>query len=166
MVAPRWVHKFAVTSLVGIAACGGGEKAAPPPAAGAPAAGSDLTPWQMTNGIGPVTEPLTLGPIDEHEAEEGKKVFEAKCSACHKLGERYVGPPLGGITEKVTPEFAMNMILNPQEMYTRHPVVKKLLGEYMTQMPNQGLTQEQAREVVEYLRTTRPPAGASPSQEE
>ena len=62
--------------------------------------------------------------------------------------------------EKVTPEFAMNMILNPQEMYTRHPDVKKLLGEYMTQMPNQGLTQEQAREVVEYLRTTTPPAPA------
>ena len=71
-----------------------------------------------------------------------------------------MGPPLGGITEKVTPDFAMNMILNPQEMYTRHPVVKKLLGEYMTQMPNQGLTQEQAREVVEYLRTTTPPAPA------
>ena len=30
----------------------------------------------------------------------------------------------------------------------------------MTQMPNQGLTQEQAREVVEYLRTTTPPAPA------
>jgi cytochrome c2 len=93
-------------------------------------------------------------------AEEGQKLFEAKCSACHKLGERYVGPPLGGILDKVTPAFAMNMILNPQEMYTRHPVVKKLLGEYMTQMPVLGLTQEQARAVVEYLRTTPPPAPA------
>lgn len=165
MVAPRLTHLLSVTSLVGLLACGGGDKSAAPPAVSTPAAAaSDLTPWQLTNGIGPVTQPLTLGPIDQDEAAEGKKLFEAKCSACHKLGERYVGPPLGGITEKVTPEFAMNMILNPQEMYTRHPVVKKLLGEYMTQMPNQGLTQEQAREVVEYLRTTTPPSGASPSQ--
>ena len=161
MAGLRLTYLMSVTSLVGLLACGGGDKAAAPPAASAPAAaGSDLTPWQLTNGIGPVTEPLTLGPIDQDEASEGKKLFDAKCSACHKLGERYVGPPLGGITEKVTPEFAMNMILNPVEMYTRHPAVKKLLGEYMTQMPNLGLTQEQAREVVEYLRTTTPPAPA------
>ena len=54
----------------------------------------------------------------------------------------------------------MNMILNPQEMYTRHPDVKKLLAEFMTQMPNQGLTQDEAREVVEYLRTTTAPTPA------
>jgi mono/diheme cytochrome c family protein len=41
-------------------------------------------------------------------------------------------------------------------MYTKHPVVKQLLGEYMTQMPNLGLTQEQARQIVEYLRTQAP----------
>jgi cytochrome c len=161
MAGQRWLHAITLTSILGAVACGGGDKAPAPPSGTAPAAtGSDLTPWQLTNGIGPVTEPLTLGPINKDEAAEGEKIFVAKCSACHKLGERYVGPPLGGITEKVTPEFAMNMILNPQEMYTRHPVVKKLLGEYMTQMPNQGLTQEQAREVVEYLRTTPPPAPA------
>lgn len=158
MAALRLTYLISVTSLVGLMACGGGDKAAAPPVSAPPAAGSDLTPWQLTNGIGPVTAPLTLGPIDQDEAAEGKKLFEAKCSACHKLGERYVGPPLGGITEKVTPEFAMNMMLNPVEMYTRHPAVKQLLGEYMTQMPNLGLTQEQAREVVEYLRTTTPPA--------
>ena len=166
MAGIRWMHLVTVTSLVGLVACGGGDKAAPP-AAGPPAAaaGSDLTPWQLKNGIGPVTEPLTLGPINHEQAEEGQKLFEAKCSACHKLDERYVGPPLGGITEKVTPEFAMNMILNPQEMYTRHPAVKELLGQYMTQMPNLGLTQEQARAIVEYLRTTTAPAAApAPAQ--
>ncbi len=147
-------------SLVGLAACSGGEKA-PPPSSGAPAAAaSDLTPFQLENGIGPITEAITLGPVDKDEAAEGQQVFEAKCTACHKLGERYVGPALGGILDKVTPAFAMNMILNPQEMYTRHPVVKQLLGEYMTQMPNQGLTQDEAREVVEYLRTTTAPTPA------
>lgn len=161
MAAPRWNRLLIVVSLAGLAACGGGEKAPPPASGGTPAAaGSDLTPFQLENGIGPITEAITLGPVDQEEAAEGKQIFETKCSACHKLGERYVGPPLGGILDKITPTFAMNMILNPQEMYTRHPVVKKLLGEYMTQMPNQGLTQEEAREVVEYLRTTTAPAPA------
>ncbi|HMU62391.1 MAG TPA: cytochrome c [Gemmatimonadales bacterium] len=158
MAGQRWLSALTLAGLVMLAACGG-EKAPPASSNAAPAAsGGDLTPFQLENGIGPVTEAVTLGPLDAHEAEEGQKVFEAKCSACHKLGERYVGPPLGGILDKVTPAFAMNMMLNPQEMYTRHPVVKKLLGEYMTQMPNQGLTQDEAREVVEYLRTTTAPA--------
>lgn len=161
MAVLHWNRFLLTASLIGLAACGGGEKAPPSSSNAAPAAaGSDLTAFQLENGIGPITEAVTLGPIDSHEAEEGQKVFEAKCSACHKLGERYVGPPLGGILDKVTPTFAMNMMLNPQEMYTRHPDVKKLLGEYMTQMPNQGLTQEEAREVVEYLRTTSAPAPA------
>ena len=161
MAGPRWIRTMTAASLVGLAACGGGEKAPPPASGGAPAAAaSDLTPFQLENGIGPITEAITLGPVDKDEAAEGQKVFEAKCTACHKLGERYVGPPLGGILDKVTPAFAMNMSLNPQEMYTRHPVVKKLLGEYMTQMPNQGLTQDEAREVVEYLRTTTAPPPA------
>ncbi len=156
------IRTLSLAALVAALACGGGEKPAAP-AAGAPAApagGSDLTPWQLQHGIGPITEPIALGPIDQDEAAEGKKLFETKCSACHKVDQRYVGPPLGGIVDKLGPEFVMNMILNPQEMYTRHPDVKKLLGEYMTQMPNQGLTQEQAREVVEYLRTTTAPAPA------
>jgi len=162
MAGARWIHVATAVALVGLVACGGGEKAPPPSSGGAPAAaaGNDLTPFQMANGIGPVTEVVTLGALNQAQADEGKALFESKCSACHKVGERYVGPPLGGIIQKVGPTFAMNMILNPQEMYTRHPDVKKLLGEYMTQMPNQGLTQEQARAVVEYLRTTTPPAPA------
>lgn len=158
MAGRRWLSALTLAGLVGLAGCGGGEKA-PPASSSTPAAsGNDLTPFQLENGIGPITAPIVLGPIDEEQVEEGKTQFEAKCSACHKLGERYVGPPLGGVLEKVTPAFAMNMILNPVEMYTRHPVVKELLGQYMTQMPDLGLTQEQARAVVEYLRTTTPPA--------
>jgi cytochrome c len=159
MAGRRWLSALPLAGLVILAACGGGEKAPPASSNAAPAApGGDLTPFQLENGIGPITAPIVLGPVNEAQVEEGKTQFEAKCSACHKLGERYVGPPLGGVLEKVTPAFAMNMILNPVEMYTRHPVVKELLGQYMTQMPDLGLTQEQARAVVEYLRTTTLPA--------
>lgn len=138
-----------------LAACGGKTEQAPPPAAAA-AAGSDLTPFQLEHGIGPVTQVVTVGPIDKELAEQGKKLFEAKCAACHKMGERYVGPPLADITVRRSPAFIMNQMLNPEGMYSKHPEVKKLLGEYMTQMPNLGLTQEQARQVVEYLRTQAP----------
>jgi mono/diheme cytochrome c family protein len=106
-----------------------------------------------------VTEVVVLGAPDHELAEDGEKIFTQKCSACHKMGEKYVGPPLGGIVDRLGPTFVMNMALNPEEMYTRHPDVKKLLGEYMTQMPNQQLTQPDARAIVEYLRT-QPASGS------
>ena len=155
---------FAVALVVTILACGKQEKAldAAQPAT-TPVAGvtvSDLTSFQTENGIGPITEEITLGPINEEQAEHGKAVFETKCSACHKMKERYVGPALGEVTVRRKPAFIMNQILNPQEMYTRHPVVKQLLAEFLTQMPNQGLTQEEALAVLEYLRTQEPGAAS------
>lgn len=141
--------------LVTLVACGGerapGDGGPTLPAGGAPPA-ADLTPFQLENGIGPVTEAVTLGAFDHELAEDGKELFETKCSACHKLGERYVGPALGEVLQRRTPAYVLNMILNPQEMYEKHPVAKQLLAEYLSYMPNQALTQEQARAVVEYLR--------------
>ncbi len=141
--------------VVTLGACGGerapGGGEAQPPAGGAPPA-ADLTPFQQEHGIGPVTEVVTLGAFDHELAEDGKELFDTKCSACHKLGERYVGPALGEVLTRRTPTYVLNMILNPEEMYQKHPVAKQLLAEYLSYMPNQALTQDQARAVVEYLR--------------
>ena len=148
-----------------LVACGG---AKPAPSGGSTggAAASDLTPWQLEHGIGPITAAIELEAIEQDEAEEGKVVFDQKCAACHKAAERYVGPALGGVVGRRTPEFVMNMMLDPATMVRRHPETKKLFATFMLEMPNQGLTPEQAREVLEYLRTLpAPPAPpASPAQ--
>ena len=122
-------------------------------AAAAPATVDGLTPFQIEHGIGPVTSPVQLGEIDKAMAKQGHEVFEHKCAACHKMDERYVGPALGEVTKRRTPAFIMNMALNPQGMVEKHPVTKKLLAEFYTAMPNQQISQDQARQVVEYLRT-------------
>lgn len=113
---------------------------------------SGLTEFQMENGIGPVTEKVTLGPLQEEMAEKGEQIFKTKCSACHKMKERYVGPPLGNIFNNRTPEYVMNMMLNPAEMLDKHPEAKKMLAEYMTPMTFQNVSREDARAIVEYLR--------------
>lgn len=113
-----------------------------------------LTAEQMQNGVGPVTT-VTLGDIDPELAERGKATFELKCSACHKVDKRYVGPALGDVLTRRTPAYVMNMILNPEGMLSEHPEAKKLLSEYMTPMANQNLTEEEARSIVEYFRTTQ-----------
>lgn len=145
--------------LLLLIACGEKPPAPAASAATPAAATSDLTPFQVAHGIGPVTEPIELEPVDAHEAEEGKELYDERCASCHKPNERYVGPPLGGVVERRSAEYVMNMILDPATMIRRHPEAKKLFTTYLLEMPNMGLTPEQARHVVEYLRTLpAPPA--------
>ena len=135
-------------------ACGGDENRpsdSDTDAVPAAATADGLSAEELELGIGPIRH-LELAAVDPALAAEGAEVFRVKCSACHKLEERYVGPPLGDVTEQRTPEFIMNMILNPEEMVARHPVVKAMLAQYYTPMPDQQLSEQDARAVLEYLR--------------
>lgn len=132
-------------------ACGGSEQA---PTA-KPAGPAELTAAELENGIGPVKE-ISLGALDDALAAQGATLFKTKCSACHKMDQRYVGPALGDVTQRRTPAFIMNMILNPEEMTKRHPVARQLLAEYAAPMAKQNLTEAEARAVLEYLRTAAP----------
>lgn len=143
---------LALIGVLGLLGCGGAKPAPAGGGAAASTASTELTPFEIENGVGPITSAVTVGAIDPKLAEQGEKIFAANCTACHKLTERYVGPSLGGVTVRRTPTYVMNMILAPDQMYTRHPVAKELLGEFMTQMPNLSLTPDQARALVEYLR--------------
>lgn len=113
---------------------------------------SGLTDWELENGFGPVKKKLNLGPIDPTMAAEGEKIFESKCATCHKLDERYTGPAQRNVLQRVTPEFFMNTVLNPDENLEKHPHSKKMLAEYMTKMTNQNVTLKDARTLLEYFR--------------
>ena len=124
-------------------------KAKPEPAKGkaksTPAAAGD-------KGIGPVKD-LKLGPVDDMMVAHGQQVFTKKCTVCHMLDSKKIGPPLRGITQQQTPEFIMNMMLNSEEMEQKNAQVKKLISQYQTYMTLQGMTQDDARAVLEYLRS-------------
>ncbi|NND72281.1 MAG: c-type cytochrome [Rhodothermales bacterium] len=116
---------------------------------------SSLTADQIENGIGPAVE-VNLGPIDEAMAAKGEAIFTSKCAACHKMDKRYVGPPLADVTKRRSARFIMNMMLNPDQMIREHPTGKEMFATYMTPMPSQNLTEEDARHLLEYLRTQVP----------
>ncbi|WP_026815200.1 c-type cytochrome [Arenibacter certesii] len=123
----------------------------------APAA-SDVKASEMVDltnkGVGPITS-VTLGAdIDQAMAAKGKEVYDQMCLACHRVGKKFIGPAPDGVMERRTPEWVMNMILNPEGMVKEDPLAKALLMEFNgSPMANQGLTEEQARAVVEYFRT-------------
>jgi len=105
-------------------------------------------------GIGPITS-LELGAtVDEAMAEKGKNIYAKMCTACHKPTEKFIGPAPKGVLERRSPEWVMNMILNPEVMIKENAIAKKLLMEFNgSPMANQNLTQEEARAVLEYFRT-------------
>ncbi len=138
------------------AACGGddAQPRATDRAAGAPAA--QLTEFQLEHGIGPFTEEVQLGPIDPAMAERGKNQFEMICAACHQMQDRLVGPPLGRVLERRSPTFVLNIVMNPEEMVRTHPAGQEMMREYLMVMPFQNVTQDEARAILEYLRTVTP----------
>ncbi len=97
---------------------------------------------------------VPLKEVDQQLASQGQNLFEMKCSACHKINERYIGPAIKDVTIRRTPEWIMNMILDPIGMAQNDPTAKKLLAEYGAPMANQSLTQKEARAILEYFRIT------------
>ncbi len=104
-------------------------------------------------GIGPVSN-VELGMLDETMVAAGKKIYDEKCTACHNIKEKLIGPPQAGVLERRSPEWVMNLILNPEEMLKKDPIAKELLKEFNNvPMTNQQLTQDEARKILEFFRT-------------
>ena len=126
----------------------------PTPAPAADAAKASETVDLSNKGIGPITS-LTLAPeVDQAMAKKGEEIYNKMCLACHRVDKKFIGPAPKGVLERRSPEWVMNMILNPEVMVKEDPLAKALLAEFNgAPMANQGLTEEQARAVLEYFRT-------------
>ena len=108
---------------------------------------------QLSNGVGPMSSVDLNENIDEELSERGAAIFNNLCVACHRMDTRLVGPALAGVTERRSPEWILNMILNPEEMVKEDPTAKKLLAESNGAiMIDQNLAQDDARAVLEYFR--------------
>lgn len=119
-----------------------------------------LNAFEDLHGIGPIKEEIQLGPIDQAKATIGGEIFKTKCMTCHRLDSKLTGPPLRTILKTRSAAYVMNQILNPELMGKLHPEGKKLMAQYMQQMTIQGITHDDATNIVEFLRikADQPPA--------
>ncbi|HSY76804.1 MAG TPA: cytochrome c [Bacteroidia bacterium] len=112
-----------------------------------------VSPGINSKGIGrfkdvPLTHPLDMGMV-----EKGKTLYDAKCSACHKLtAEKLVGPGWKGVNDRHTPEWIMNFITNTEVMLDKDLAAQAEVVTCLVRMPNQDLTDEQARQILEFTR--------------
>jgi hypothetical protein len=93
-------------------------------------------------------------PLNKDWVTSGKSIYELKCQPCHKLNEeKLVGPGWKDVTKRRSPVWIMNMITNTDYMLDKDPEAQKLLELCMVRMPNQNLSVDDARQVLEFQRS-------------
>ena len=103
-------------------------------------------------GIGRFNEVKLNHPLDKEMATKGQALYQVKCFACHKLtDEKLVGPGWKGVTDRRTPEWIMNFATNTQVMLDKDIVAEQLMVTCVVRMPNQDLTDDQARQILEFM---------------
>jgi hypothetical protein len=144
-----------IVALALLISCGKKEAATEDFSTGEPTteAAADPSTYDPNRGLGKHTA-VDLGTkLDVAMAAEGGKIQAVKCSACHKLtDEKLVGPGWKGVTERNKPEWIMNFITNPDPMIDKDPKLQAQLELCLLRMPNQSLSDTDARNVLEYMR--------------
>ncbi|MBL0145096.1 MAG: cytochrome c [Chitinophagaceae bacterium] len=141
-----------------IAACGGGAdkdtKATTDPYAVKPAESSTGNPsYDPNRGVGKFTKVEVGASLDAAMAANGEKTYGVKCSSCHKLTEeKLVGPGWKGVTSRRAAEWIMNFATNTDEMLNKDPQAQAQLEICLVRMPNQNLTDDDARALYEFMR--------------
>lgn len=93
-------------------------------------------------------------PLNQQWLISGKAIYEMKCQACHKLSdERLVGPGWKGVTQRREPHWIMNMITNVDMMLEEDAEAQKLLEQCLVRMPNQNISKDDARQILEFMRS-------------
>lgn len=114
---------------------------------------TDPSSYDPKRGEGKFTTVELGATLDQAMATKGEEVAGVKCTSCHKISdEKLVGPGWKGVTERRKPEWIMNFITNPDPMIDKDPEVQAQLEICLVRMPNQGLVDEEARSILEYMR--------------
>lgn len=147
-----------------LASCGGGssenEQSTTPNATEettAPESGStsENPTYDPNRGEGKFTDENVKvdASLNAQLAEKGEKTYDLKCASCHKLtDERLVGPGWKGVTTRHKPEWIMNFMTNTDAMLDKDPKAQAMLEICMVRMPNQNLTDDDARDILEFMR--------------
>ncbi len=102
--------------------------------------------------------------------QDGAALFKQNCTACHKLGQRLVGPDLLGINEKRSEEWLLKFIKSSRAMVDAgDPDAVAIFEEYnQTVMNDQShLSDDDIRLVLDYIKSeTAAQSGATADGEE
>ncbi len=151
---------FSILFTLILVACGGGENkkadvstSTTNTSTEASANSTENPSYDPERGEGKFKDVQIPEALDNAMAAAGEKVYTVKCASCHKLtDEKLVGPGFTGVTGRHKPEWIMNFATNPDPMIDKDPKAQAMLELCLVRMPNQNLTDDDARNVYEFMR--------------
>lgn len=130
--------------IMGLAACGGASTSNGTHSKG---------PYNPETGIGKFTTVSVDSILNTGMVEKGRTIYNQRCVACHKLDDtKIVGPGWKGLTRRHSPAWIMNYLTNTDEMIDTDPELKQLIAGGSPRMPDQDLTDDEARAILEFMR--------------
>jgi len=118
-----------------------------------PTPGGEPPSYDPNRGAGKFNHVELGNKLDATMAASGEKIYGVKCAGCHKLtDEKLVGPGWKGVSQRHKPEWLMNFITNPDEMINKDPKLQAQLEICLVRMPNQSLSDDDARHLLEFMR--------------
>jgi len=87
-------------------------------------------------------------------AQKGQRAFdEGGCSGCHVVGKVSSGPDLTGVLQRHenAEKWVSDFILDPEKMY-KDPYVKGMIDYFNLKMPNQHMSKEETKDILEYFK--------------
>lgn len=99
------------------------------------------------------------------QADQGKDLFDKQCASCHTIGGGDGGgPDLKGVTEKQTGDWLVRVIVEPDKLTAaKDPHQAELVKKFGFEMPNLGISSEDAKKIIAYLATAGGVAASSSS---
>lgn len=100
---------------------------------------------------------LLPAPVHAQDAEQGQATFQAMCAACHTIGGgRLVGPDLQGIADRRSESWIIGFVQHSQALVQSGDADAVALFEEYNRipMPDQPLTEQEVRGILEYIAGT------------
>lgn len=98
--------------------------------------------------------------------DPGKDLFDKQCSGCHTVGGGDSGgPDLKGVTERRSEEWLESIIIEPDKM-TKDQARQELIKKFGYEMPNLGISHDDALKIIAWLKGGGGVAGAMPADEQ
>jgi len=101
------------------------------------------------------------------QADAGKDLFASKCTACHTIGGGDgAGPDLKGVGDRRTGDWLLRIITEPDQLSAqKDPTQLELSKKFGMEMPNLGISRDDASQIVAFLKagTSKPAASEAAS---
>lgn len=90
-------------------------------------------------------------PMSE-AAERGEKAYlRGGCNGCHVIGQVSSGPDLTGSLKRKGEQWVYEFTMDPESKFNE-PYTKGMIHYFNLRMPNQHMTSEETKDIVEYMK--------------